>query len=71
MSKLTHQTTHLSAINIQGHVVAVVSGHQVSPGIGMVPLVAIDSGRFYSSVCAKGEVEPCVFGASRFHSTDA
>lgn len=65
------KTTHLSSINIQSHVEAIVSGHQVSPGIGSVPLVAIDSGGFYSSVCAKREVEPCVFGAGRFHSADA
>lgn len=65
------QTTHLSSINIQGHVVAVVGGHQVSPDIGLISLVAIDSGRFYSTVCPKHEVKPCIFGASRFHSPNA
>lgn len=65
------KTTHLSSINIQGHVETVVSGHQVSPDVGPVPLVTIDSGGFYGSVCAKHEVEPCIFGASRFHSADA
>ena len=65
------QTTHLSSINIQGHVVAVVSGNQVSPGIGSVSLVAIHSGGFYCSICAKCEVEPCVFSARRLHIADA
>lgn len=63
--------THLSSINIQRHAEAVVSGHQVSPGIGSVALVAIDCGGFYSPVCAECEVEPCVFGAGRFHGADA
>lgn len=63
--------THLSSINVQRHAEAVVSGHQVSPGIGSVALVAIDCGGFYSPVCAECEVEPCVFGAGRFHGADA
>lgn len=65
------ETTHLSSINIQGHVEATVSSHQVSPGIGPVPLVAVDSGGFHGSVCAEREVEPRIFGAGRFHSSDA
>lgn len=40
------KTTHLGSINIQAHVVAVVSGHQVSPDVGSVPLVAVDGGGF-------------------------
>lgn len=64
------ETTHLSSINIQSHVEAIVSGHQVCPGIGLVALVTVDSGGFYSSVCAKCEVEPCIFGAGRFQSAD-
>lgn len=41
----------------------IVSGHQVSPGIGLVSLVAIYSGGFGCAVRAKREVEPCIFGA--------
>lgn len=47
---------------------AIVSGHQVCPGIRLVALVAVDSGGFYSSIRAKREVEPCIFGASGFQS---
>lgn len=64
------ETTHLSSINIQSHMEAIVSGHQMCPGIRLVALVAVDSGGFYSSVCAKREVEPCIFGAGRFQSAD-
>lgn len=49
----------------------IVSGHQVSPDIGLVPLVAVDSGGFHSSVCTKCEVEACISGASSFHSVNA
>lgn len=50
---------------------AVVRGHQVSPGVGSVPLVAVDSGGFCGPVGAKREVEPRVFGAGGFHGADA
>lgn len=50
---------------------AIVGSHQVSPDIGLISLVAIDSGRFSSSVCPKCEVEPRIFGDSRFHSPNA
>lgn len=72
MTKLNQcSITHLSSINIQSHVMTIVSGHQVSPDIGSVPLVAVDSGGFHSSVCTKCEVEACVSGASSFHSANA
>lgn len=50
---------------------AIVSGHQMSPGIGLVPLVAVYSGGFRRAVRAEREVEPGVFGAGRFHSANA
>jgi len=65
------KTTHLSAIDIQAHVVAIVRGHQVSPGVDSVPLVAEDGGGFRSSVCAQREVEACVFGAGGLRGADA
>lgn len=63
--------THLCSINIQGHVETIVSGHQVSPGIGLVSLLAIYSGGFGCAVRAKREVEPCIFGAWRIHCANA
>lgn len=50
---------------------AIVSGHQVSPGIDLVPLVAVYSGGFHCTVRAKSEVEPGVFGPGRFHGANA
>lgn len=72
MLKLNQSSiTHLSSINIQSHVMPIVSGHQVSPDVGSVPLVAVDSGGFHSSVCTKREVEACVSGASGLPSANA
>lgn len=65
------QTTHLSTVDVQAHVVAVVGGHQVSPGVGSVPLVAVDGGGLHGSVSAEREVEACVFGTSGLHGADA
>lgn len=64
-------TTHLSAINIQGHVVAIVSGHQVGPDTGSVSVVAIDSGGFNGPVRPKGEIEPGVSGTIWLRGADA
>lgn len=50
---------------------AIVRGHQMCPGIGMVALVAVDGGGLDGSVCAKREVEVCIFGAARFKGPDA
>lgn len=64
-SLLTHapKPTYLSSIHIQGHVLAVVCSHHMSPHIGLVALVAIDGGGFQCSVCTQQKVEPRIFGA--------
>lgn len=40
----------------------------MSPDVGVVSFVAVDSSRIHCSVSPQGEVEPRVFSPSRFHS---
>lgn len=65
VTRLFAALADLGVVYVQRHLVAVVTGHHMSPAVGLVALVSDDSGGFERTIRAKGEEKPAIFSSCR------